>query len=318
MSGKALTKIFNKRAASLIVVISVLALMIIVFSILSPYFLQINNFYSIGLTIAVLGILTIGQSLCLILGGFDLSVGYMLALGGVINARLTLAGIPYILTIVITLAIGAFGGFLNGIIITKLRVNAFIATLGTMTIFHGLVFILSNGSAVMVNREDFTWIGSTRLGGIPLPIIILVILYALFYLILKYTILGRKIYLVGGNADASKISGINTDNITIAVFTLSSLLAAFGGIVFASRVGAAQVTVGSTYALDSVTAALLGGIALSGGKGNIFGALLGVFIMGVLQNGLIMLNIMPYYQYIATGIVLILAIMSQTLRKKGS
>ena len=308
--------IFNKSHANLIVLAIVLVCMVAFFSFNSPYFLKLNNFYTIGLTISVLGILTIGQAMCLITGGFDLSIGYMLALGGVIVAKLTLAEVPYVLAVLITLAIGALGGLANGLIITKLNVNAFITTLGTMTIFHGLVFVISGGSAIMVNREVFTLIGATRISGIPLPVIILLCLYVVFFFILRYTILGRKIYLVGGNVEASRISGINTHRVKIAVFTMSALLASSGGIIFASRVSAAQVTVGATYALDSVTASLLGGVALSGGKGNLFGGLLGVLCMGILQNGLIMLNVMPYYQYIATGTVLIIAVMSQSFRRK--
>jgi ribose/xylose/arabinose/galactoside ABC-type transport system permease subunit len=207
------------------------------------------------------------------------------------------------------------------VLITKLKINALITTLALQSVYHGLVYIVSGGMSIMVSKPIFSVIGTTRLfGQLPVPIIILAALYVLFFFILKHTVFGRSIYCIGGNPEAARISGLNVDKITIIVYTLSSLMAVIAGIVLTSRMGGAQVTAAGTYALDSVAAVVLGGIVLTGGKGSIWGTLLGISIMGVMQKGLIMIQMPIFYQYVATGIVLIIAVFAQninTIRLKG-
>lgn len=295
------------------IVLIALILMVAIFSILSPYFLSVKNFYAVGLTISVLGIVCIGQSLCILTGGFDLSVGAISGFCGISVAYLTLHGTPYILSVIIALALGVLAGLINGLLIAKAKINAFITTLSFMSIYQGLVLIISKGYAIMVPARDFAFLGQTKVFGIPLPIIILIILYIIFYIILKNTLFGRYVYCIGGNREAAKISGLNVDRIQTLVYTISGLLAAFGGIILSSRLGAAQTTAGLNYALDSVAAVVLGGTALSGGKGNVLGTLIGITILGVLQNGLIMVNMPSYYQFVATGVVLIIAVLVQNI-----
>lgn len=290
--------------------------LVILFSILSPYFLTARNLTAIGLTISVIGIVCIGQSMVLMTGELDLSVGSVAGFCGMMVAWLTKNYGLYIPMFFVGLILGASIGLINGLLITKAKVNALITTLAMMTIFQGAIFLVSNGFAVGVNRDDFRFLGTFRLAGIPMPIIILIVLYGIFFVILKYAVFGRYIYSIGGNPEAARLSGINVEKIKIMVFTLSSTLSAFGGILLASRLGSAQTTAGSQYPLNSIAACVLGGIAIAGGEGNILGALIGVAIIGVLKSGLIMVNMPSYYQWIANGIVLIAAVYLDTRRKR--
>lgn len=290
--------------------------LVILFSILSPYFLTARNLTAIGLTISVIGIVCIGQSMVLMTGELDLSVGSVAGFCGMMVAWLTKNYGLYIPMFFVGLILGATIGLINGLLITKAKVNALITTLAMMTIFQGAIFLVSNGFAVGVNRDDFRFLGTFRLAGIPMPIIILIVLYGIFFVILKYAVFGRYIYSIGGNPEAARLSGINVEKIKIMVFTLSSTLSAFGGILLASRLGSAQTTAGSQYPLNSIAACVLGGIAIAGGEGNILGALIGVAIIGVLKSGLIMVNMPSYYQWIANGIVLIAAVYLDTRRKR--
>jgi len=282
--------------------------MVILFSILSPYFLKLQNLYAIGLTISVIGIICIGQSLVLLTGLFDLSVGAVAGFAGMMVAILTKQYGHYTLMVFLGIAVGTLIGLINGLLVTKAHVNALITTLAMMSIFNGATFLISKGYAVGLNDETFRFLGTTHIFGLPLPILILVFLYAVFAVMLKWTVFGRYIYSIGGNKITARLSGINIDFIQTSVFALSGALSAFGGILLASRLGSAQVSAGAQYPLNSIAASVLGGISLAGGKGNILGALVGVAIIGVLQSGLIMIDMPSYYQWMATGIVLIAAV----------
>lgn len=301
---------FNQTRMLIVLIVIVAA-----FSVLSPYFLRVRNLHAIGLTISVIGIVCIGQSLVLLTSGFDLSVGSVAGFAGMVVAFLTKRYENYFLMLLIGLAVGAAIGMINGLLITKARINPLITTLSMLSIFQGATFLVSKGFAVAVNLDSFRFLGTTRVFGTPLPIIILVGLYVVFFVILKYTVFGRYIYSIGGNTEAARLSGINVDKIRILVFTLSGLLSAFGGIILASRLGAAQTTAGSQYPLNSIAACVLGGISIAGGEGVIFGSLIGVAIIGVLQSGLIMINMPSYYQWIATGMVLLIAVFVDTMKK---
>ncbi len=293
----------------------VLIIIVAVFSFLSPYFLKVRNLYAIGMTISVIGIVCIGQSLVLLTAGFDLSVGSIAGFAGMTVAFLTKRYEQYWLMFFVGLAIGSGIGLTNGLLITKARINPLITTLSMMSIFQGATFLVSKGFAIAVSTRGFRFLGTTRVFGTPLPIVILIALYVVFFIVLKYTVFGRYIYSIGGNAEAAKLSGINVDRMRVLVYTLSGALAAFGGIILASRLGAAQTTAGSQYPLNSIAACVLGGISIAGGEGVIFGSLIGVAIIGVLQSGLIMINMPSYYQWIATGLVLLIAVFVDTMKK---
>jgi len=293
----------------------VLIALMAIFSVSSPYFLNLKNVFAIGLTISVIGIVCIGQSLILLTGAFDLSVGGIAGLSGMVVGLLTKQYGNYWLWFFVGLGVGTLIGLANGLLITKLKINALITTLSMMTILSGVVYLVSGGFAIGINLPSFRFLGTTRVLGIPLPIIILVLLYALFYVILKFSVFGRYVYSIGGNAEAARLSGINVDRMRILVYTLSGLLSGLGGIVLASRLGSAQVDAGSQYPINSIAACVLGGISIAGGEGVIWGSLIGVGIVGVLQSGLIMVGMPSYYQWIATGIVLLAAVYLDQLRK---
>ena len=296
-----------------VIVLFALITLIIFFSFFNPNFFTAKNAVAIGLLLSVVGVICIGQTLCILIRGFDLSVGQLAALSGVVLAVLTKAGVNYFAGLLIVFTMGLVCGTIAGFLIAKLKINALITTLALQVVYLGLVYIIADGSSVMVGSPIYSVLGTTRWLGMPVPVILLIILYFLFYFILKHTVFGRSIYCIGGNPEASRISGINVDKVVITVYILSSMLAVFAGVVLTSRMGAAQVSAGGTYALDSVAAVVLGGVALSGGKGSIWGAFLGIAIMGVMQNGLIMIQMPTFYQFIATGIVLILAVFAQNI-----
>jgi ribose transport system permease protein len=299
------------QARMLLVLIALMA----IFSVSSPYFLNMKNMFAIGLTISVIGIVCIGQSLILLTGAFDLSVGGIAGLSGMIVAILTKQYGNYWGWFFLGLGAGTLIGLVNGLLITKMKINALITTLSMMTILSGVVFLVSGGFAIGVNLPSFRFLGTTRVFGIPLPILILVLLYGISYVVLRFSVFGRYVYSIGGNPEAARLSGINVDRIRILVYTLSGLLAGLGGIVLASRLGSAQVDAGSQYPINSIAACVLGGISIAGGEGVIWGSLIGVAIVGVLQSGLIMVGMPSYYQWIATGIVLLAAVYIDQLRK---
>ena len=299
-------------------VILVLFLAILVFSLLSPYFFTLRNIYAIGLTVSVIGIICIGQTLCILIRGFDLSVGACSAFCGMLVAFFTAKlDFPYVIAVILGLIVGALIGLINGLLITKGRINPFITTMSMWFILAGAVFILSRGYAIVINTKEFIFLGTTKLFGIPLPLIILIILYIIFELTLQNSVFGRHVYVTGGNPQAAKIAGIDINSITLKVYMLSSTLAAFGGVILTSRMGSAQVTAGSSYPLGSIAAVVLGGTILTGGKGKLSGTIVGVLIIGILTNGLIMLGMSSAYRDITTGVVLLLAVLFQNLRYGG-
>lgn len=295
----------------------ILALTVIIFSSLSPYFFTLKNFYAVGLTISVIGIVCIGQTLCILTRGFDLSVGFTAAFCGILIAFLNgKQDLPYLVSLFTGLFFGGLVGLVNGLLITKGRINALITTLATGFMLSGGVIILSKGYSIIVDKIEFIFLGTTKIYGIPLPLMMLVILYLIFHTILSNTIFGRHIYCIGGNPDAARIAGINVEKLQVTVYIISGILAAFAGIVLASRMGAAQNSIGGSYAMESIAAAVLGGTVLTGGEGKMSGTFLGVVIIGILSNGLIMLGIPQAYRDIATGLVLVMAVLLQNINTR--
>lgn len=295
----------------------ILVFTVIIFASLSPYFLTLQNLYAVGLDISVIGIICVGQTLCILTRGFDLSVGFTAAFCGMLVAFCTAKlGMPYLAGLAAGLAAGALVGLVNGLLITKGRINALITTLATGFMLSGGVIILSKGYSIIVNKAEFIFLGTTRIYGIPLPLIMLLVLYVIFHIILSNTVFGRQTYCIGGNPDAARIAGIKVEKLQVIVYMISGTLAAFAGVVLSSRMGAAQTSIGSSYAMQSIAAAVLGGTVLAGGEGKMSGTLLGVIIIGILSNGLIMLNIDQAFRDIATGLVLVLAVLLQNLNTR--
>jgi ribose transport system permease protein len=299
---------------SLLVIFIVLC---IVFSLLSPYFLTIDNFVNITKTLPVVGIVAIGETLVLLSGGVDLSVGSVAALSGVVTGLLwEQAELPIWIAALSGLGTAGMIGLINGLLVTRMNINPLISTLATFSAVRGLAFVLTNAQMNQLTHPQFQLIGRGDLLGVPVSFIIMLVLYGLFIFILRKTPFGRDLYAIGGNSMASRLAGIPTRRYLLIVFILSGLLAGVGGLVQASQLaaGAPQAATGMEFTV--IAAVVLGGTSLAGGKGTLIGSLIGVFILRTLDNGLILTGVSSYYQEVARGAVLILAVGFDQLRTR--
>ena len=312
---------FNYASMNRLLLVALVIIEMVVFSNLTPYFFKLDNLLPVGREIATLGIVAIGQTMCILTAGFDLSVGGVAALSGVVVGAIcspSVLGLPYWIGLPAGLITALIIGLINGLLITKAKVSPFIATMSMSFILGGVVILITK-QPITVNTPEFKFLGATTFGDIkfPLPIIILVVLYILFGFMLKYTRFGRHLYCTGGNPQAAEVAGINIQRVVLKTYAVSSLLAGFAGIMLASRIATANPSIGGSYGLESIAAAVLGGTILAGGEGNIFGAFLGVLVTGLLSNGLIMVGAPQAFRDIATGVVLIAAVIVQMMAKKS-
>ncbi|TDX51569.1 ABC transporter permease [Orenia marismortui] len=290
--------------------------LIIVMSFLSEYFLTVHNLMNVTRQVSINAVLALGMTFVILTGGIDLSVGSVLALSSVITAGLMSSGMNIALVLIIGIGVGTLLGLLNGILVAKGKMQPFIVTLGMMTIARGLTLIYSNGRPISGFDKAFRFLGAGHLLGIPVPVIIMFALLAVSYVVLKKTPFGRYVYAIGGNEKATELSGINTDKIKIGVYAISGFLASISGIILASRLNSAQPTAGTGYELDAIAAVVLGGTSLAGGQGGIVGTIIGALIIGILNNGLNLLNVSSFYQLVAKGAVILIAIFLDTRSQK--
>jgi ribose transport system permease protein len=291
--------------------------MSIVFSLLSPYFLTVDNFVNIMKTLPVVGIVAIGETLVLISGGVDLSVGSVAALSGVVTGLFwEQAGLPIWFAALAGLTTAALIGLINGLLVTRLNINPLISTLATFSAVRGLAFVLTNAQMNQLTHPQFQLIGRGEILSIPISFILMLGLYVIFIFILRKTPFGRDLYAIGGNSMSSRLAVIPTRKYLLIVFILSGVMAGFGGLVQASQLaaGAPQAATGMEFTV--IAAVVLGGTSLSGGKGTLVGTLIGVFILRTLDNGLILTGVSSYYQEVARGAVLILAVGFDQLRTR--
>lgn len=287
-----------------------LAILVLIFGTLrGDVFFSSRNLLNIGLAITILGVLAMSQTVVIVAGGLDIAVGAIVGLTTVSTAMAIQATGSPAAGILAGLVLGGLAGLVNGIIITYGRVNAVIATLGTMAIFRGIAFIMSDGQSIAIFSETFRFIGIGRILGLPLLIWILLLTAIVFHLFLARSIVGRNIYALGGNPVVARFSGIDINRYRVGIYIMSGVAAGLAGILLAARTGSGQPVSGSQgLELEAITAAVLGGCALQGGKGTIVGALLGVAIIGVLNNGMILTSVPTFYQLLAKGSLLILAV----------
>ncbi|MBS2771294.1 ribose ABC transporter permease [Anoxybacillus sp. B7M1] len=285
-------------------------LLCIVLSLLSDHFLTVDNWLNIFRQVSINALIAFGMTFVILTGGIDLSVGSVLALSSALAAGLMVDGVNGTVAIAVGIAAGLVMGALNGIIITKGRVAPFIATLATMTVFRGATLVYTEGRPItgFSDQLSFQMLGRGYFLGIPVPIILMLVIYAALYFVLKKTTFGRHTYAVGGNEEATRISGIRVDRLKIWIYSLTGGLSALAGLILTSRLNSAQPTAGTSYELDAIAAVVLGGTSLSGGRGWIFGTLIGALIIGVLNNGLNLLNVSSFYQQLIKGAVILLAV----------
>jgi ribose transport system permease protein len=295
-----------------------LFIIVVIISILNPGFLSFSNLLNVLRQVSINALIAFGMTFVILTGGIDLSVGAILALSGAGTASLLAAGVDPVLAIALGLIIGTGLGAINGLIISKGKVAPFIATLATMTIFRGATLMFTDGKPItgLGDSTFFKMIGGGYFFGIPMPAITMLVSFVILFMVLKKTTFGRRVYAVGGNEEASILSGIKVDRIKIYVYSLTGFLAAVAGVILTSRLNSAQPTAGSMYELDAIAAVVLGGTSLTGGKGWIVGTLIGALIIGVLNNGLNLLGVSSFFQQVVKGSVILLAVLID--RKKSA
>lgn len=293
--------------------IAIYAALVIGLSLKSPYFLSVGNLLNILVAVSTIGIIAIAMTMVIVSGGLDLSVGSIVALTGVMVAQLS-HQMPMGAAVGFALLCGVLVGLFNGFAITRIGINPLITTLGTLSIARGLAFVFSGGLTQTIDNEGFAFLGQGRVAGIPFQVIVLGVLALIAAWVMRSTVFGRSIYAVGGNAQASRLAGLPVLKLQTTVYVLSGLSAALGGLFLASQLGAGAPAAASGIELSVIAAVILGGTSLVGGKGTIAGTLLGVLILGTLNNGLTLLNVSSYYQEIARGVVLLMAVALDQIR----
>ena len=305
-----------------------LLLLCIVFGLLSDKFFTLGNGLNVMRQISVNICIAVGMTLIILTAGIDLSVGSVLALCGVITAGLLknglalpafnlFIGFTILGALIAGMMVGALLGFLNGVFITKCKVPPFVATLAMMTIARGLTMLYTNGFPISSFSSSFTFIGAGWLFGLPVPVWIATVIVVLAMVLTKKIKMGRYIFAIGGNENAAILSGINIDRVKIIVYSIAGMLAAIGGIIVTARLDSAQPNAGSSYELDAIAAVVIGGTSLSGGRGSIWGTVLGAVIIGVLNNGLVLLDVSPFWQQVVKGSVILLAVIIDRMNSKN-
>lgn len=291
-------------------------LIIVILSIISSDFLTVPNIFNVLRQVSINALIAFGMTFVILTGGIDLSVGAVLALTSAFTAGMLASGTNTGLAVLVGLLCGAVFGAVNGLLVTKGKVAPFIATLATMTLYRGFTLVYTQGKPVTGLNESFGFIGKGYFFEIPMPIVWMILTFIILYIVLKYTTFGRRVFALGSNEEATWLSGINTSGVKVLVYSISGLLAAFSGIILTSRLNSAQPTAGTSFELDAIAAVVLGGTSLSGGRGWLVGTLIGAMIIGVLDNGLNLLNVSSFYQLVVKGAVILVAVLMD--RSKSS
>lgn len=290
----------------------------VVLAIWTPTFLRPKNIINVLRQTSINGILSVGMTFVILTGGIDLSVGSILAFAGMVAARLSsnVFGVhPLYLALLFSVLSGLVLGAVNGSIVAKWRMPAFVVTLGMLSIARGITYIYTDGMPVPDLSKPLIAIGQGLVLGIPLPVIIFGVVFAMSWVTLNKTKFGRYVYAVGGNEKSAKISGINTRLIVFLVYVISGLMSALGGLILTARTSAGLPQAGESYELDAIAAVVIGGTSLKGGEGSLLGTLLGAMILGVINNGLDILSVSSYYQQVIKGLIIIGAVLLDSSRK---
>jgi ribose/xylose/arabinose/galactoside ABC-type transport system permease subunit len=299
-----------------------LILLILIFSYLHPRFLHPLNIFNVMRQISITGLIALGMTFVIIVRGIDLSVGSLIALCGLVGAVIAKGGLverfsvgldsdlanPWYWALAGSVLIGLLAGTLNGVCITKLKVPAFVVTLGGLSAYRGGALIVSDGGPISGFNEAYRWIGQGKIGMVPIPVIIFFVFIVLCHIVLKYTVYGRYIYSVGGNPEAARLSGINIDLIITSTYIITGFFVGLSAFILSARLNSSEAIAGMGYELNVIAIVVVGGTSLFGGMGSILGTIIGAMLFGVLQNGLVLLNVSSYIQQIIIGIILVLAV----------
>ncbi len=317
ISNSAVKRFFSENLGILAALI-VLCIFLGVFPGTSQYFVTVKNLFNVLRQISTNLLLACGMTMVIILGGIDLSVGSIIALSGVLAAGcVSRYGMSIPAAFAVGIVIGIVFGLFNGFVISKTTIPPFIVTLATMNIARGLAGVYTGGSPVRVVSKEWQWIGAGYVSGIPVPVIIMVIVFILSVFILNRTKMGRYIYAVGGNPLAARFSGIDVSQVKFVVYTYSGIMAGIAGIILASRMYSGQPTAGEGAEMDAIAAVVVGGTSMAGGSGKLSGTLIGALIIGILNNGLNLMNVNSFWQTVVKGVVILLAVMIDFFRNKN-
>lgn len=295
-----------------------LVILCAIITFVAPTFLTLSNITNVFTQVSVNAIIAVGMTFVILTGGIDLSVGSTLAISGALAASIIKSTGNIFLAVIVASLVGIGIGLINGILISKGKLQAFIATLATMTIFRGATLVFTNGTPISKLPEAFVNVGNGKIGFLPMPVIITVIVSTIAIYVLSQTKLGRYVYALGGNEDSARLSGINTTKIKTLVYVISGFASSIAGVIIASRIGSASPNAGIGFELDAIAAVVIGGTSLSGGEGKITGTLIGALIIGVLNNGLNIMNVSPFYQLIVKGLVILTAVLLDKKNKTKS
>lgn len=299
----------NGEASSLITVSAALLVLIAIFSFSTPYFFTINNLLNIGLYAAIMGTIACSMTFINVSGNFDISGGTMIAVVAMVAAVMLKAGQAVVPTILVCLVVGVLCGYFNGFIVTVFKLEPFIATLASMQMLRGFAYLVSDGQSIVISDQTFKLIGRGYVfGTIPITFLIMVVCYLIYFYISKYTVFGRTIYMIGGNPKASFLSGIKVSRTVRILYAMNGLMAGISGIMLAAQNGAGLPMACANTNMEALSAVVLGGAGLAGGRGTILGTFLGVFVLCVLNNGMTMLNVQSFWQQVIIGAVLLLSI----------
>lgn len=315
---------FIARFAPLIFLLVLMA----VFATLEPRFLSSVNLFNVMRQVSITGLLAIGMTFVILTAGIDLSVGSLLAFAGLVAAAVAKGGMQDRFTVgddavgygwqlaaLAAILLGLAGGYLQGLAITKLKVPAFVVTLGGMSVFRGAALLFAAGGPISGFDKDFTWWGQGKIGPVPVPVIIFLLSAVIAHVVLRYTRYGRRVYAVGGNPEAARLSGLNVNGIICSVYVIMGFFAGLGAFVLAARLNSAEAVAGTGYELTVIASVVIGGTSLFGGVGSIFGTVVGALLIGVLLNGLVLMNVSSYIQQIIIGVIIVLAVAFDTFAK---
>ena len=305
-----------------------LLLLMLVFSIMEPRFLSSVNLFNVMRQVSITGLLAIGMTFVILTAGIDLSIGSLLAFAGLVAAAVAKGGMEDRFTVgdetigygwqlaaLAAIAVGLLGGLLQGIAITKLKVPAFVVTLGGMSVFRGAALLFASGGPISGFQPDYTWWGQGRILSVPVPVIIFIVCAIVAHVVLSYTRYGRRVYAVGGNPEAARLAGVNVNWVIASVYVIMGFFAGLGAFVLSARLNSAEAVAGTGYELTVIASVVIGGTSLFGGSGSIFGTVIGTVLIGVLLNGLVLMNVNSYIQQIIIGVIIVLAVAFDTFAK---
>ena len=311
-------KVVNLIGGDKLVLIFAIIAVIAVFTAINPNYFSYQNLNNILVASALVGLVAIGETYLIIAGQVDLSPGSIAGFSGVLSALLVFMHVPMVLAIIITIALGGMIGYCNSVMVNKLALEAFIATLVAQSAIRGFAYIICSGKPVAINDPNFIALGSKQILGINVSVWIMLLCFAVFGFILARTKFGRSVYVVGGNKDAARLAGLNPQKTIAIAFILMGVLAALGGMLFAARMNTGQPSANVNLEFDAITAVILGGVSFTGGVGKMTGTVLGLILIQAFNTGLIMINVPSFWQFVAKAALLLFALSFDYIRKRGT